>query len=195
MNLYENAVQSHLEQTQSPTPDGLRERILRDVNIGDVAPRKIRRRIGMRTLVVATIVLLSLSTLVGFTYGSRIVQLLSGGIWEDGPNGLKVEMRSGAPDPVEIRDGRIFFVADGVETDITDYCSEETYFQYEKTGDNGFHHVLTIGGTPDNLEWAEFIWDENSLSQSCITYFISEVEPAWYSAAWEALDLLYPKSE
>ena len=49
---------------------------------------------------------------------------------------------------------------DGSGKDIINYCSEDTFYQYESTNDNGYRHVLLIGGTPDNLGWTEIVFDE-----------------------------------
>jgi len=50
---------------------------------------------------------------------------------------------------------------DGSGKDITSYCSEDTFYQYERTNENGYRHVLLIGGTPDNLGWTEIVFDKN----------------------------------
>jgi hypothetical protein len=77
---------------------------------------KANKRFSFRTAAIAVAVVLSL-TLVGFTYGSQIIQLLGGGHFEEGKdsNGDNyASMDAGfVNDPVEVRDGQIYFVLDG----------------------------------------------------------------------------------
>lgn len=125
---------------------------------------KSNKKFSYSTAVIAAVVVLSL-TLVGFAYGSQIIQLLGGGHFEEGKdsNGNNfVSMDIGFEyDPIEVRDGQIYFVLDGSDTNITNQCSEETYYQYETIDDNGYRHVVLIGGTADNVGMAEYIWDES----------------------------------
>ena len=88
---------------------------------------------------------------------------------------------------------------DGSETDITEYCTETTYYQYVHTTDNGYRQVFVVGGPPDDLGWAEFLWDNegNHLASSAVFKFPEEIEtsdadfrtdaPAWLRSAREAL--------
>jgi len=113
---------------------------------------------------IAVVIVLSLSTIVAFAYGSQIIQLLGGGRiesgrTEDGGHYVSMTTSEEEPDPVEVRDGRVYFVLDGSNADITSYCTETTYFEYEYISDNGYHHVFIVGGAPDNLGWAEYILD------------------------------------
>lgn len=124
-------------------------------------------------------------TAVGFAYGAQIIEMLGGGQIEIGEtvDGGYIAIDSGAAvDPVEVRDGRIYFILDGQDADITDHCSSDTYFQYEKITGDGTRHVFVVGGTPDALGWAEFIWPSNG-SKASSAQFPSADEPAWYAAA------------
>ena len=112
-----------------------------------------------RAVVIAAITLTFLM-LVGFSFGSQIIQMLSGGRIEIGPYHSLVEM-IGEPNFVEVRDSRVYFIFDFSNTDITSYCSEETYYKYEYTDDNGYLHVVLIGGPINYLGWAEYVWDSN----------------------------------
>lgn len=109
-------------------------------------------------LAIAAIIVLTLA-LVGFTYGNQIIQLLGGGHIEEDKNSMSMDMGFES-DPVKVQDGQIYFILDGSNRNITDQCSEETYYEYEEISDSGYRHVVLIGGTPDNIGMAEFIWDE-----------------------------------
>jgi hypothetical protein len=116
------------------------------------------------SVAVAAIIVLSAALFAGFTYGSQIIQLFGGGLIEfgvDSGGNQYSSVESFVSDPVELRDGQVYFVLDGSGTNITGYCTEETYYLYERVDDSGYRHAVLIGGTPDNLGWAEFVWDEN----------------------------------
>lgn len=48
-------------------------------------------------------------------------------------------------DPVEIRSGRMIFIVNDEEIDITDLVSEENAYQYEFTDNEGYTHVFLVG--------------------------------------------------
>jgi len=148
-------------------------------------PRPARR---LRPAVLAAVLILSLFLVVGFGYGSQIVQLLGGGWIESGKSGggYYTSIPITESSPVEVIDGLVFFILDGANIDITSYCTETTYFEYEQISDNGYRHVFIVGGAPDNLGWAEFIWDENgNMIGSTATYHPGEndEQPEWFSLA------------
>ena len=59
--------------------------------------------------------------------------------------------------PVEIRDGRMWFVADGKELDITDLVDVDTPYIYTSTlADGHISHVI-VGGTPEDYGYAEYV--------------------------------------
>lgn len=62
---------------------------------------------------------------------------------------------------MEISGDRIYFVLNDIRIDITDKCSENTYFRYDHVAPNGMTHIIFVGGPIDNLGWAEFIFDED----------------------------------
>lgn len=60
-------------------------------------------------------------------------------------------------DPVQLEDGRIFFVLDGQRTDITDQINSETPYIYDDSNPSaGTFHYLIVGGTPDRYGWLEW---------------------------------------
>lgn len=60
---------------------------------------------------------------------------------------------------VDISNNKIYFVLDDIRMDITEKCSDTTYFRYDMTDENGLKHIIFVGGTLDNAGWAEFIFD------------------------------------
>ena len=53
-------------------------------------------------------------------------------------------------DPAEVRDGRLYFIANGEDIDITDLCSMDTAFIYVMQDRTGTLHYIFVGGRPDN---------------------------------------------
>ena len=79
------------------------------------------------------------------------------GLWHDNTNENWVE-------PYRVVDGRVLFTAVGEgeeEIDITDLISDEKafYYEYSKEDSNGKSHdcVIAVGGTPDDLGYAEYL--------------------------------------
>jgi hypothetical protein len=131
----------------------------KSMNTKSVACRK------PKAALVAAAIALSCILLTGFAYafGTQIIELLSGGRIEsvEGSSGGSGSISIVESYPYEVREGRVYFMLDGSGKDITSYCSEDTYYQYERTNENGYRHVLLIGGTPDNLGWTEIVFDAN----------------------------------
>lgn len=59
----------------------------------------------------------------------------------------------------EVRDGRLYFIANGENIDITDQCSMDTAFIYIVEDNRGYIHYLCVGGTPENWGEEEHIWN------------------------------------
>ena len=65
-------------------------------------------------------------------------------------------------DPAELRDGRLIFLVNGEERDITGEVSETECFHYEYTDAEGSVHYWLVGLNSPELEgfgYAEFIRD------------------------------------
>ena len=60
-----------------------------------------------------------------------------------------------------VEDGRIYFVLDDIKEDITDQCGEDKWFRYKNKKEDGGWSIILIGGTPDNIGWAELLFDKN----------------------------------
>lgn len=135
-------------------------------------------------ILAVTVAVVAAILLVGFTVGGQIVKLLSGGTLisqtGEGIGGMTMDMGF-RENPAEVRDGRIYFTLDGSDLDITDQCSEETYFQYEIEKE-GARQVVLVGGTPDNLGFALYVWLEDGSRAS--TYDLPSPEtPPWLETA------------
>lgn len=93
-------------------------------------------------------------------------------------------------DPVEIRDGRMWFVADGKELDITDLVDEDTPYIYTSTLSDGHTSYVIVGGTPEDYGFLECVLhlDGTPLGLSGTGFWWEEVvkegveEPADYAA-------------
>ena len=136
------------------------ERENKPMNTKSIAYRK------PKVALVAAVISLSCILLAGFAYayGTQIIELLSGGRIESvesssGDSSISISIVESYP--YEVREGRVYFMLDGSGKDITNYCSEDTFYQYENTNENGYRHVILIGGMLDNLGWTEIVFDEN----------------------------------
>ncbi|MCL2634691.1 MAG: hypothetical protein FWD34_09295 [Oscillospiraceae bacterium] len=153
-----------------------------DMNIKK--PHSVKK---LATVIIAAAFALSLLTIVAFAYSEQIIQMLGGGQIEIGEDYVSISHIEITP--VEIRDGQVYFILDGNNTDITSYCTESTYYEYEVIAENSIRHVFIVGGTPDKLGWAEYIWDNNGVwSGSTCTFFadINDEKPEWLKLADEA---------
>ncbi len=60
---------------------------------------------------------------------------------------------------VEVVDERVYFKFETQRIDITDKCSRTSYYRYDYEDEYGVTHIIFVGGSVDNLGWAEFIFD------------------------------------
>ena len=60
---------------------------------------------------------------------------------------------------VEVVDERIYFVHNNSKMDVTDFCSETKYYQYEEIDENGYKHMIFVGGTFEYAGWVELLFD------------------------------------
>jgi len=124
----------------------------------------IKTKKRLITVLLAAVLSISLLAAAGFAYGSQIIQMLGGSYIESGrdSNGHDyVQITITDNNPAIVRDGKVFITIDGIEKDITSYCTETTFFSYEKNDEDGNRHVLVIGGTPEKLGWADFVFKES----------------------------------
>lgn len=116
-------------------------------------------------------------TVTAFAYGDQIFQVFhmmtgdvtfSGEILEEGAgeNGAFYTLVEGtvtadnSTSPVEVRDGRLYFIMNGEEIDITDQVSNETPYLYDCIGPDGLRHIFLVGGTPETPGWMEISVEE-----------------------------------
>ena len=63
-------------------------------------------------------------------------------------------------EPVEIRDGRMYFVVNGENLDITDQVSQTKAFTYQYVDNQGITHDWVVGLNSENIEnygYAEYL--------------------------------------
>ena len=147
----------------------------------------------LRILLAAAAALLAV-TLTGFAFGEQIFPLLGGGriirsVNEEGEDSVSVDTGF-AVDPVVIWDGQIFFTLDDSYTNITEQCSDTTYYQYESSDADGSQHIVLIGGSPEHVGWAEFTILPDGTFFSNATYDSGE-EPAWLTEGRAAVKEQY----
>ena len=58
-----------------------------------------------------------------------------------------------------VENGRLYFILGDIKTDVTDQCSETSYYRYELVNSDGSRNVIFVGGTVDNPGWIELIFD------------------------------------
>jgi len=147
----------------------------------------------MKTTLIAAIIAVIILTAGGFAYESQIIPLLGGGRIESGrtaDGGHYVSISSHELSPAEVRDGRVYFMLDGSGTEITSYCTETTFYMYERVAENGYRHIFIVGGTPDSLGWCEFIWDEEGNMTGSTAQYRDDAngeQPKWLNLAYETL--------
>lgn len=72
---------------------------------------------------------------------------------------------------------------DSSEINITEQCSETTYYSCETTDADGNYHVILVGGTPDNAGWAELVFENDSTKTGpMVTGEYEDEEPEWLLA-------------
>lgn len=154
---------STFDQVRLPdqAAEQMRERLAAASSPKEVLPMK---KHIWRTIPVAAVLIAAL-VCTAFAYGDQILcqlQMLVGGTVISGTdeegNRFVHMTDSGDSSPVEVEDGCICFVRGDIREDITDRCSEERYFSYEETTEDGARQVLVIGGTPEQVGYVNFAW-------------------------------------
>ena len=142
------------------------------LNYNRTAVKYVRRK----WLIVAAII--AALMLVGFAIAPTIIEMINGRTIEWDNNHLY--STGNATSVAEVRNGRVYFTLDN--SDITEYCSAETYFRYDFTDDQGIVHVILVGGELDSIGWTEilFLEDGKRLSHSSITSDENGNNPVWY---------------
>lgn len=123
-------------------------------NLTMIKPKKYR------LLLIATILSLGL---VGFTFGTQAIKLLTGVNYERGKNFTSIEMGY-ENEPFEIREDKVFFVLNEENIDITNQISEDDYYKYEYTDENGYKQIVIIGGSIEDVGFNIYLFDNNGIS-------------------------------
>lgn len=131
----------------------------------------IKRRIAVAC--VSTAVFLGTGAAV-YAYGGQIVRQIFG--WEgnmtitntvdpdSGDNRSTVTMEGSVTDPIEVKDGRLIFIVNGENTDITDIISESSPYNYEYIDEEGYVHYWIIGisdAAKGEYGYSEYIADSS----------------------------------
>ena len=162
---------------------------------------------GGRPLVMLLCVLFVLSAAVTvYAYGEKLIRRFFG--WGDNFAITEVYDENGGGvsgvlnldemnEPVLLRDGKLFFVVNDENVDITAVVSSEKAYQYEYMDEEGNLHIWLVGLSSERVEdygYAEFIKDASGMwvgGCSVNTFADSEAaEPAcWFASAKSALNL------
>lgn len=105
-----------------------------------------------KRILISILAILLLLVLVGFTYNQEIIRLLSGNVQTKYKkmNGHATTFNVGFErEPVEVRNGQVYFMFAEEEINITEYCTEETYYKYEKVTQEGYRNIFIVGGNID----------------------------------------------
>jgi hypothetical protein len=144
--------------------------LFNEANRGDTAMNKrfIKKRIT--AAIVAIVCMISATGIVYASDGIILEYVYAffngGGITYEEKDGVSistVELDSEPNSPVELVDGKIYFIADGSREDITDKISESVPFIGEYTDNEGVIHKFIIGGKPieNYYGYREVIFDSN----------------------------------
>ena len=153
---------------------------------------------GRRTLVLAAALALILALGVG-AYAAVPRLLGWAGNFEirqsDGQTEAYLHTDS-LTDPVEIRDGRLWFVVNGEHTDITDLISETEPYLYDYTDEDGVVHYWIVGKNgpePAYYGYGEFLYRDGEGwlgGYSARTNLPADGSlPAWLTAGKAALNI------
>ncbi len=152
MNEYQDQESEPVPQPGLVDGERVRQRVL-----GQVAGRRRRK---LRRAVIAAVAAAACLGLVAWTWGERIYQMASGGQVTIGEGYGSVTMsdgkgEEGEPLVVSLEAGRLWFVAGGERTDITDLVDEDTPYVHTYTDGEGVLHYFLVGGTPEDYGWFE----------------------------------------
>lgn len=84
----------------------------------------------------------------------------------------------------EVRDGRLYFIANGEGLDITDLCSAETAFVYAVADKDGRVGYLAVGGTPEHYgQYCYFPIVSDQVTNFEVCDYSGDSAPAWVENA------------
>lgn len=111
-------------------------------------------------------------------------------IYTESDNGLSVTLSScvGAS-YVRVVDDRIYMMVQNKATDVTEYCSENSYYRYELQNDDGSKSVLFIGGSIEKAGYVELLFDSRGkyiFNKMNVPTFEDGSVEAWVNLAMHA---------
>ena len=167
------------------------------------------KRHTARKAVVLAAALAACLALVGFTWGERIIQLMSGGQVTIGQTGIgggygTVTMsdgydEAGNPTVIALEEGRLWFVAGGQRLDVTEEMDDETPYVHTLMDEEGNFHYWIVGGTPEDYGWFEGVKLPDGSgggggilhSRKDLTQQEELAEPKWYQLGKEQVETLW----
>lgn len=168
-----------------------------------------KKRHTARKVIVLAAALAACLALVGFTWGERIIQLMSGGQVTIGQTGIgggygTVTMsdgydEQGNPTVIALEEGRLWFVADGQRLDVTDQVDDDTPYVHTAVDEQGNLHYWIVGGTPEDYGWFEGVKLPDGTgggggilhSRTDLTQAEELAEPGWYQLGKEQVEELW----
>ena len=197
MNEYQDQESEPVPQPGLVDGERVRQRVL-----GQVAGRRRRK---LRRAVLAAVAAAACLGLVAWTWGERIYQMASGGQVTIGEGYGSVTMsdgkgEEGEPLVVSLEAGRLWFVAGGERTDITDLVDEDTPYVHTYTDGEGVLHYFLVGGTPEDYGWFEGLKapDGSGGGAGVLSSVVPEPgtvetaeEPGWYTAGTAQVQALW----
>lgn len=180
--------------------EGIKEAVLGTVK---------KKRHTARKVIVLAAALAACLALVGFTWGEQIIQLMSGGQVIIGQTGIgegygTVIMsdgydEEGNPTVIALEEGRLWFVADGQNLDVTDWVDDETPYVHTAVDEEGNLHYWIVGGTTEDYGWFEGVTlPDGTGGGSGIMHSRTDLpqdevlmEPGWYQLGKEQVEALW----
>ena len=119
-------------------------------------------------------------------------------------NGIMATVDTEAPAFAQIVDGRLYFLGNGENLDITDEIAEDNPFFYTYVDNYGLTHAMAVGysGSIENYGIYEFIWEDVDGQRDWVTgsgrnFLSSETETRypWVDLVWQELNVPWPMPE
>lgn len=118
--------------------------------------------------------------------------------------GIMATVDTEAPAFAQVVDGRLYFLGNGENLDITDEIAEDAPFFYTYVDNYGLTHAMAVGysGSIENYGIYEFIWEDVDGQRDWVTgsgrnFLSSETEARypWVDLVWQELNVPWPMPE
>lgn len=118
--------------------------------------------------------------------------------------GIMATVDTEAPAFAQVVDGRLYFLGNGENLDITDEIAEDAPFFYTYVDNYGLTHAMAVGysGSIENYGIYEFIWEDVDGQRDWVTgsgrnFLSSETETRypWVDLVWQELNVPWPMPE